>query len=266
MKSEQGVTVGSIGQLARLWASEKRSEGKSDGKPDTKLETKLETKLDCIYWPEIASTNDQAKSMSISAPELLLVTDHQTHGRGRFERVWESPPAGTALLSSWIFLLKHPPVPQITPKIGLAMWRAAKSVFPQGEWSLKAPNDLYLSNKKVAGVLVETITQGLQTKVIVGIGVNVMALPETTESATDFQSSLQLTREQMWPAMSDFLSYLLLGLRRTMQTANEALATHEQIALREALNSRSGLTEKLQRVGADGSLIFSEKTISWQDL
>jgi BirA family transcriptional regulator, biotin operon repressor / biotin---[acetyl-CoA-carboxylase] ligase len=106
------------------------------------------------------STQDVARSMPIGS---IVVADHQTAGRGRLDRRWESPP-GTALLVS--FVLRPNPV------LSLAAGVAAAQACGGGV-RLKWPNDLLLDGAKVGGILVEVTA----ATAICGIGINLTWAP-----------------------------------------------------------------------------------------
>jgi len=124
----------------------------------------------------IDSTNtyllDRARSGAPSG--LVAVADHQTAGRGRLDRRWESP-AGAALLMS--VLLRAPLEPA---QLHLATAAVALSAVVAAEQAcglapgLKWPNDLVIDDAKVAGILAEvdlSAPDGLPA-IVVGIGVN----------------------------------------------------------------------------------------------
>jgi BirA family transcriptional regulator, biotin operon repressor / biotin---[acetyl-CoA-carboxylase] ligase len=108
----------------------------------------------------VTSTQDVARSMPVGS---IVVADHQTAGRGRLDRRWESPP-GTALLVS--FVLRPNPV------LSLAAGVAAAQACGGGV-RLKWPNDLQLDGAKVGGILVEVTA----TTAICGIGINLSWAP-----------------------------------------------------------------------------------------
>ncbi len=130
-----------------------------------------------VHWlEEIGSTNTYVRDQGRqgAAEGLVVVADHQTAGRGRLDRHWESPP-GANLLAS---VLLRPgcgaaDVHLCTGAVALAgadACRAAAGVNP----SLKWPNDLLVGEGKVAGVLAEADFSGSVLKsVVVGIGINV---------------------------------------------------------------------------------------------
>ena len=108
----------------------------------------------------VTSTQDVARPLAIGS---IVVAEHQTAGRGRLDRRWESPP-GTALLVS--FVLR--PNPMLSLAAGVAAAEACG-----GGVRLKWPNDLLLRGAKVGGILVEVTP----TTAICGIGINLTWAP-----------------------------------------------------------------------------------------
>jgi BirA family transcriptional regulator, biotin operon repressor / biotin---[acetyl-CoA-carboxylase] ligase len=109
----------------------------------------------------VKSTQDVARGMPIGS---IVVADHQTAGRGRFERRWESP-HGTALLVSFVL----EPNSLLSLAAGVAAAEACGS-----DVRLKWPNDLLLHGKKLGGILVETTPE----RAICGIGINLTWAPD----------------------------------------------------------------------------------------
>jgi BirA family transcriptional regulator, biotin operon repressor / biotin---[acetyl-CoA-carboxylase] ligase len=129
-----------------------------------------------MYQPVTSSTNDNALLAARSgAPHgSLFVTDQQTAGRGRRGNAWLAAP-GESLLFSLLLRprLELAQTSALTLAIGLAL-RDAVGPLLGGAAQLKWPNDLYVDEKKLAGVLVESQLQGEQLKaVVVGVGLNV---------------------------------------------------------------------------------------------
>src|SRR6267143_5410590 len=109
----------------------------------------------------VTSTQDIARDLPIGS---IVVADHQTAGRGRLDRSWESRP-GTALLVSFVL----GPNPLLSLAAGVA---AAEACGPGVR--LKWPNDLLLDGRKVGGILVEASA----SKAICGIGINLTWAPK----------------------------------------------------------------------------------------
>jgi BirA family biotin operon repressor/biotin-[acetyl-CoA-carboxylase] ligase len=127
-------------------------------------------------FPEIDSTNtyllDQARQ---GVPEgLVAVAEHQTAGRGRLDRRWESPP-GSNLLAS-VLLRPGCAADDLHLCSGAVALAAADACAEMAgvEAVLKWPNDLLVGGAKLAGVLAEADFDGTRLRgVVVGIGLNV---------------------------------------------------------------------------------------------
>ncbi len=106
---------------------------------------------------------------------LAIFAEQQTAGRGRFARKWESSP-GEGLYFS---LLLRPTAPQIFwPRLptlaALAVARCAQEFVPRQTVQIKWPNDIVVSDRKLAGILAETGSEPVRGPFFVlGIGMNV---------------------------------------------------------------------------------------------
>lgn len=103
---------------------------------------------------------------------LVVVAEHQTQGRGRLDRVWETP-ARTSLTFS---LLLRPAVPAadwpwLPLLTGYAVQAALADRLP--DIALKWPNDVLVEERKLAGILVERVETDAGPAAVVGIGINV---------------------------------------------------------------------------------------------
>jgi BirA family biotin operon repressor/biotin-[acetyl-CoA-carboxylase] ligase len=119
---------------------------------------------------------------------LVVVAEHQTAGRGRLDRTWETP-ARSGLTFS---VLLRPTAPtHAWPWLPLLTgYAVAKALRAAGfEASVKWPNDVLLAERKVAGILVERIETADGPAAVVGIGLNVamssaeLPVPEATSLA-----------------------------------------------------------------------------------
>jgi BirA family biotin operon repressor/biotin-[acetyl-CoA-carboxylase] ligase len=127
-------------------------------------------------FAEIDSTNTYVlgQARQGAAEGLVAVAEHQTAGRGRLDRRWESP-SGANLLAS-VLLRPGCAADDLHLCSGSVALAAADAcgevagVVPVLKW----PNDLLLEGSKVAGVLAEADFDGTRLRgVVVGIGLNV---------------------------------------------------------------------------------------------
>ena len=118
----------------------------------------------------VESTNDELQSLAEdgAAHGMVLLTHEQTGGRGRRGNTW-SAPAGENLTFSILVRPDEPKAlwPRLALATGLALAEALESFGMQP--GIKWPNDLWLDDRKVAGILVEAG----EDFAIVGIGLNV---------------------------------------------------------------------------------------------
>jgi BirA family transcriptional regulator, biotin operon repressor / biotin---[acetyl-CoA-carboxylase] ligase len=142
-----------------------------------------------------------------------VATDHQTHGRGRLGRTWDTP-AGQALLFS-VLLRPRPPM-ALWPELSLVAGDAVATAL-RAETGLAAelshPNDVLIEGRKVAGILPEASVG----RVVLGIGVNVnqteAELPDDTPKPP---TSLRVETGREWPR-APLLGAILLELERRYQ-------------------------------------------------
>ncbi|MCK5598226.1 biotin--[acetyl-CoA-carboxylase] ligase [bacterium] len=126
-------------------------------------------------YKEISSTNTVAKELSESGSAKGIVTAlTQSGGRGRRERVWDSPEGGL-----WFSLFETVPDEDIRKLsffmnfgIILAAINTMKQYLDSDTLKVKWPNDIYASGKKLGGVLLETFDGPSGKTVVSGMGLN----------------------------------------------------------------------------------------------
>ncbi len=226
--------------------------------------------LECWYAEEIESTNSVAKTevgiggRSHLAP-MLFVAAHQSAGRGRGTNTWTNTDG--ALLSSWSFHTQKSPQPIFAPLAGLAVYRACIKVWPQLKWSMKAPNDIYIGDKKVAGLLVETVQAGEERRAIIGIGFNGFSAPAEVLTAMSLAEALGGKDKLTHADWQRFLQRTLVEFISTVSAGqNQSLLANDAKDIQEALNRRPNLESKIEKVGPGGELHTASGKINWQDL
>lgn len=138
------------------------------------------------HFEEIESTNMWMKQNIDRLKPLSIVTaDFQTAGRGQRGNTWESE-RGKNLLMSLLIAPKYLPAREqfiISKMVSVALCRVLQAIMPDGlNIEIKWPNDIYISRKKVCGMLIENALgqNGMIQHSVVGIGLNV--------NQTDFHS------------------------------------------------------------------------------
>jgi len=139
-----------------------------------------------LVFDDVDSTNthalDRLRELGLNADGTVLFAEHQAAGRGRLGRRWQSP-RGASLLMTALLVDPRPGETagrtnaRLTLVVAVAVAEAIRSctdVEPVIRW----PNDLYVGDSKLAGMLIETRdwTNGL-VATAVGIGVNCLQQP-----------------------------------------------------------------------------------------
>jgi BirA family biotin operon repressor/biotin-[acetyl-CoA-carboxylase] ligase len=122
-------------------------------------------------FSKLPSTNTWAKkNLPLCRNGDIIVARHQTEGRGRFSRFWFAPDSKCLTLS---VVLSQSHVPENSSQLGqLAALAIRKTLDGYNiDSHLKWPNDVYASEKKIAGILSELDSK--EKKVVLGIGLNV---------------------------------------------------------------------------------------------
>jgi BirA family transcriptional regulator, biotin operon repressor / biotin---[acetyl-CoA-carboxylase] ligase len=173
-------------------------------------------------FEEIDSTNTYLRERAREgAPEgLVAAADHQTAGRGRLDRRWESP-AGSNLLVS-VLLRPACDVDDLhlcTTAVALAAADACREAAGV-EVSFKWPNDLLVGESKLAGILAEVeFAGGTPPAVVVGIGINV-AWPGPPEAGgTCLEDESRRAQPVDRKVLLDHLLYALAPRREMLDDA-----------------------------------------------
>jgi BirA family biotin operon repressor/biotin-[acetyl-CoA-carboxylase] ligase len=141
------------------------------------------------HFARTDSTNTRARELAEAgaAGGTVVTAGEQSEGRGRQGRVWTAP-AGKGLLYSAIMRPldeRHLLLPLSVP---IAVCEAAEALRPDAACAIKWPNDVWLEERKLAGILIEARPQ--DGWAVIGVGLNLAVAPE------EFPDELR------WPAVS----------------------------------------------------------------
>jgi BirA family biotin operon repressor/biotin-[acetyl-CoA-carboxylase] ligase len=160
---------------------------------------------------ETDSTNSRAMEMAENgAPHgTVVVADAQTGGRGRLGRRWVSPPGKNVYVS---LLLRPDLPPGVAPRLslvaGVALADALEGLGVPG--ALKWPNDLYLGDRKAAGILAEMSSDPDRIRhVVVGAGINVnMGAEDFPPEISGRATSLRVRTGRTFPRIEVLARFL----------------------------------------------------------
>jgi BirA family biotin operon repressor/biotin-[acetyl-CoA-carboxylase] ligase len=223
--------------------------------------------FDCL-----PSTNREAVQLAQAEVEhgTVVAADSQTAGRGRLSRTWFSPP-GTNLYCSMILRTARPPehltewlswLPLISALAAAEAIEQVSSIHVSVKW----PNDLLISERKVGGILCESGTGARSGPFqIIGIGINVNL------DRDDWPTDLRDSATSIWQERkivvdrNRLLAQLLLELEHCIDelslhgTNRLALAYHQRCTtighrVQAALANEDVIVGLAEGIGRDGSL------------
>lgn len=169
--------------------------------------------LPTIYYSELSSTNDYCREHIQEMEDSTVVyTGFQTGGKGSRGRSWLCDREKMLALSMVLTEKKPEHLPHLPLVCGIAAVDALEYIGIQGA-GIKWPNDIVLNGKKLCGILCESVTQGSETSIICGIGVNLTQTRKEFDAAglpyagsILSQTGQTVSRELMMHAVSHFFS------------------------------------------------------------
>ena len=183
-----------------------------------------------IELTTIPSTNIYAMAQikaGLAKSGSCYTADFQTNGKGQHGRVWESS-KGQNLLCSYILelntldaLKNWTPADQIGFSAAIALGaRAFFAAFAGSETKIKKPNDIYFSDRKAGGILIENLVRGTAwTWSVIGIGMNINQNSFTSAALNRVSSnpiSLQEITQKIWD-VKQMQQHLSTALNRAIQ-------------------------------------------------
>ena len=217
-----------------------------------------------LRFESLPSTNTElARRASDGAEEgLSIVANEQTAGRGRLQRTWSSP-KGAGLYFSILLLpaIAQDRWPLITFMASLAVGDALHEAGV--ETDIKWPNDLLSGERKICGILAETVETPAGRAVIVGIGINLTSEAYPAELAPVATSVAEAAgrpaeRETILAGLQNALArwYSLLhepdGLDKIVAAwaARSSYANGKQVTVANRDEVWQGITRGIERDGA----------------
>lgn len=181
--------------------------------------------MNIITLDETASTNTQLRAMPDAPHGTVVAARAQTAGRGQRGNTWESEPGANLTFSILVRPGGIPPMRQmaISRAVSLAIVRWLDRYLPDGmEASIKWPNDIYVGDRKICGILIEhVLTANHIDRTVIGAGINI----NQRQFFSDAPNPVSLTQ--------------LTGLTYPLGTMLEEVA-HDIITLVEAEDRAEG--------------------------
>ena len=230
-----------------------------------------ESLKELTIFEEIGSTNDEAKTKLTEIENfndsLVIFAEQQTSGRGRSGKTWESPANVNIYLSfGWHSSLKISDLEGLSLASGVEISNHLDLIIGVS-LKIKWPNDLFLSEKKIGGILVETLSNKKGTSIVIGVGLNVLMSDKVENSIDQDWTSLSIhfSKDFDRNKIAGHILEALFHLKNNFETNGfshykdrfeelnilknkECLATFDDVSL---MGLAEGITE-------NGELIFNE--------
>jgi BirA family transcriptional regulator, biotin operon repressor / biotin---[acetyl-CoA-carboxylase] ligase len=200
----------------------------------------------------------------------LLIAEQQTAGRGRQGRAWHSS-AGASLTFSLALPLRVSDWSGLSLAVGVAVADALEPHAEPGQAriGLKWPNDLWLmdgagAGRKLGGILIETVAAGAHRLAVIGIGLNVRPIEQSTaasDAGSGFASLHELDATASAPRVLRQVALpLVLALQRFQREGFAAFC--DRFVARDLLRGQAVRTTQpdapegvAQGVSAQGALL-----------
>ena len=154
-------------------------------------------------YEELESTNDYLIEFANLNEYCLCVAESQTKGRGRNLKRWQSPKYENIYMSlsfSSNHQLKNFSSFSLVSALAVHNVLMRQNIFTEIKW----PNDIFLNEKKIGGILIETLSRGEENLIVVGIGLNIF-MKNNTEIERDW-TSLKLEFENIQIDRNEIIS------------------------------------------------------------
>ena len=155
-----------------------------------------EHKLNWVF--STSSTNEDLKAIwrSDKFDHTIEIADLQTHGKGQYDRKWSSDEVGQCLMFSFTVDVREYYFPiSMMAGVSLALTLESLGADPNEFW-LKWPNDIWINDKKLAGILTESTTFESGFRSVVGIGINILPLQDKSVNAASLSEAGVLTTRE----------------------------------------------------------------------
>ena len=235
--------------------------------PDHICDTFRAHGIDLRYYSEVDSTNKLARELAAKeAPKVpvVLIAEGQTQGRGRLGRSFYSPSSTGLYMTLLVPITKERGFNGITA-IAAVVTRRAISYVMSADTLIKWVNDIYLGERKVAGILAESFLCGDVRYVAMGIGINLCTNdfpPELSSIAGALRTG---SYEHPEEARADALAlayHISVGMLEAFENNDitayiDEYRSNSCVIGREIEFTSNGATEKALAVGIDdnGGLI-----------
>ena len=222
--------------------------------------------FDLYFFKNIENSNDKIKEVfkKNDNSHLALFCINQKKGRGRKGRVWKSKEGD---LTCSILIKKKLHISEIG-RINIIIVSIIINIFEDlglNKVKFKWPNDVFVNNKKIAGILIETsVLNNTVTQFIIGIGVNIKSRPDDLKyySTSLFENGLRVKAHKLFFSIIKRLYFYIENYKNieflylSKELSNRFFNKKSFINVYNGNNKNEGLFSK---IGCLGELIIKNK-------
>jgi len=213
----------------------------------------------------IDSTNEECKRLELKKDFHVIISEHQTMGRGRLGKTWSSPSSGNIYMS--IYSKETINTAPLSLIVGLISANVINSMIQTKDVGLKWPNDIILAKKKIGGILIEKEVMGSNINNIVGIGIN-LNHPNKEEWWGDLSSfNISTMRNELINGiLKNYIDFCEYGMDSWEEKWHE-LCVHMNLNIKIKHNEKIIEKGLFDGINSDGSLrlrLPSNKIINYE--
>lgn len=223
--------------------------------------------MEIEYIKTVSSTNDHI--LVCDRDMALVYSDFQTKGRGQRGNGWESE---TGMNLTFSFMLKPNELKAssqfvISKMVALALVNTLH--LYDIEAKIKWPNDIYVEDKKISGILIENVlsSNGMLSKVVCGIGLNVNQVQFLSDAPNPVSMAMSTgknhSREQVLSDFCDEFEKLYVGYD-FQNSKSVDFSYWEELYRRDAyhkyIDAEGEFIGKIIAIGQYGELIVERKS------
>ncbi|PLX17355.1 MAG: biotin--[acetyl-CoA-carboxylase] ligase [Salinivirgaceae bacterium] len=224
------------------------------------------TKLNFEFQDSVISTNNVLKSDRSAQEGSVLIAGEQTQGKGMGSNQWESRKdeniTGSIVLEPIFLEPSQAFLISMAVSCGLIEFLSKFEIEAKIKW----PNDIYIDNKKIAGILIENeFTSRQINKTIVGIGFNVnqevfehAPNPTSLKILTNHEHPVKMLAEKLFEMVINSYELLRVNKKVIMERYHNHLLGLNQYLLFDDENSK--FAGKIKSVAEDGQILIIDES------
>ena len=223
------------------------------------------------YWRvqvvEVTESTQDDLAVAVTIADALagdvIAAEYQSKGRGRLDRTFEAAKSSALMFSFFITPQRDKSYWSFLPLLtGLAAHDALESLDNNVEIDIKWPNDLFIDGKKTAGIIAQTVGDGVVIGIGINVGMNESELPVPTATSLGIHSYRELDRNKILIAFLATFERYFSEWDKGYEFVDEYTAVLSTIGKDVEIQLPGGELKhgKVDRIDHHGALILTDGT------